>query len=176
MEVIADIAFPLPFQVISDMLGMPDGDRDELRNWAHTLTLGLEPTLASLHFDDILDASDHMTEHVLDAIEWKRAHPADDLLTALIAAENDGDRLTPDELVDQVVLLFVAGHETTVNLIGNGTLALLRNRPQLERWQLDPSIAPTAVDELLRYDPPVQFSRRVTTTEVAIGDHTIPAG
>jgi cytochrome P450 len=176
MEVIADLAFPLPFQVISDMLGMPDGDRDELRNWAHTLTLGLEPTLASLHFDDILDASDHMTAHVLDAIEWKRSHPADDLLTALIAAEHDGDRLTADELVDQVVLLFVAGHETTVNLIGNGTLALLRNPGQLERWQCDPALATSAIDELLRYDSPVQFSRRVTTSDVEIDGRKIREG
>jgi cytochrome P450 len=176
IEVVGDLAFPLPFQVISDMLGMPDADRDELRGWAHTLTLGLEPVLAQLHINDIMEASDHMTDHVLDAIEWKRAHPADDLLTALIDAEHDGQRLTAEELVDQVVLLFVAGHETTVNLIGNGTLALLRNRAQLERWQRDPSIATSAVDELLRYDSPVQFSRRVTTSEVDVEGRTIGAG
>jgi cytochrome P450 len=158
------------------MLGMPDGDRDQLRGWAHTLTLGLEPVLAQLHINDIMDASDHMTDHVLEAIEWKRSHPSDDLLTALIDAEHEGERLTADELVDQVVLLFVAGHETTVNLIGNGTLALLRNRAQLERWQNDPSIATTAIDELLRYDSPVQFSRRVTTVEVDIDDRRIAPG
>ena len=176
MEVIADLAFPLPFQVISEMLGMPEADRDQLRDWAHTLTLGLEPVLAQLHMDDILEASDHMQEHVLDAIAWKREHPADDLLTALIDAENDGERLTAEELVDQVVLLFVAGHETTVNLIGNGTLALLRNRAQMERWQHDPAIGAGAVDELLRYDAPVQFSRRVTTAEIDVDDRTIAQG
>jgi len=176
LEVVADLAFPLPFRVISEMLGMPDADRDQLRDWAHTLTLGLEPVLAQLHLDDIVRASDHMNEHVLAAIEWKRGHPADDLLTALIEAEDHGERLTADELVDQVVLLFVAGHETTVNLIGNGTLALLRNGAQLERWQADPGIAANAVDELLRYDPPVQFSRRVTTGAVTVGDHTIDPG
>ena len=127
LEVVADPAFPLPFQVISDMLGMPDADRDELRGWAHTLTLGLEPILAQLHVDDIMDASDHMTDHVVEAIAWKRSHPSDDLLTALIDAEHEGERLSTDELVDQVSLLFIAGHETTVNLIGNGTLALLRH-------------------------------------------------
>jgi cytochrome P450 len=176
IEVIADLAFPLPFQVISDMLGMPEGDRAQLRDWAHTLTLGLEPVLAQFHLEEIVDASDHMTDHVLDAIEWKRAHPGDDLLTALIEAENEGERLTADELVDQVVLLFVAGHETTVNLIGNATLALLRNRDQLQRWQREPSIASNAVDELLRYDSPVQFSRRVTTSEVDLDGTVIPAG
>jgi cytochrome P450 len=176
VELIADLAFPLPFQVISDMLGMPEADRAELRDWAHTLTLGLEPVLAQLHLDEIVAASDKMQTHVLDAIEWKRRHPGDDLLTALVEAENEGDRLTAPELVDQVVLLFVAGHETTVNLIGNGALALLRNRDQLERWQRTPSIAATAVDELLRYDSPVQFSRRVTTGEVAVDGRTIPPG
>jgi cytochrome P450 len=176
IELIADLAFPLPFQVISDMLGMPAGDRDELRGWSHTLTLGLEPTLAVSHLDEIVDASDRINDHVLDAIEWKRAHPADDLLTALIDAEDEGERLTRDELVDQVVLLFVAGHETTVNLIGNGTLALVRNRSQLERWQRDPSLAAGAIEELLRYDAPVQFSRRVTTTAVEVDGHAIDAG
>jgi cytochrome P450 len=176
LEVVADLAFPLPFQVISDMLGMPDADRDELRGWAHTLTLGLEPLLAQLHVNDIMDASDHMNDHVIEAIEWKRAHPADDLLTALIDAEHEGERLTADELVDQVALLFIAGHETTVNLIGNGMLALLRNRAQLERWQRDPAIATTAIEELLRYDAPVQFSRRVTTGDVDVDGRKIAAG
>ena len=176
MDVIGDLAFPLPFRVISEMLGMPPGDQDELRDWAHTLTLGLEPLLAIQHMDEILTASDHIIEHVLDAIEWKRAHPADDLLSALIAAEDDGDRLSPDELLDQVILLYIAGHETTVNLIGNGTYALLRNRAQLERWRDDPALDANAVDELLRYDCPVQFSRRVTTSELEIGGRTIEQG
>ena len=176
MEVIADLAFPLPFQVITEMLGLPDADRNQIRDWSHTLTLGLEPTLAESHLDEIVVASDHMHEHVLGAIEWKRAHPADDLLTALIEAEHEGERLTQAELVDQVVLLFVAGHETTVNLIGNGTLALLRNRAQLERWQRDPALGAGAVDELLRYDSPVQFSRRVTTDDVDLDDQTIAKG
>ena len=176
MDVIADLAFPLPFQVISDMLGMPVAEEAQLRDWAHTLTLGLEPLLALQHLDEILDASDHMIEHVLDAIEWKRTHPADDLLSALIAAEDDGDRLSPDELLDQVILLYIAGHETTVNLIGNGTHALLTHRSQLERWRDDPALDANAVDELLRYDSPVQFSRRITTSALQVGDATIERG
>jgi cytochrome P450 len=176
MDVIGDLAFPLPFRVISAMLGMPASEEAQLRDWAHTLTLGLEPLLALQHQDKILDASDHIVEHVLDAIEWKRAHPADDLLSALIAAEDAGDRLSPDELLDQVILLYIAGHETTVNLIGNGTYALLRHRAQLERWRDDRSLDANAVDELLRYDSPVQFSRRVTTSELEIGGSTIERG
>ena len=176
MDVIADLAFPLPFRVISAMLGMPASEEAQLRDWAHTLTLGLEPLLALQHQDEILDASDHIIEHVLDAIEWKRSHPADDLLSALIAAEDAGDRLSPAELLDQVILLYIAGHETTVNLIGNGTYALLRHRAQLERWRDDPVLDANAVDELLRYDCPVQFSRRVTTSELEIGGSTIERG
>ena len=177
VDLIRDFAFPLPFMVISEMLGMPEGkDRVTLRDLAHTLTLGLEPVLAFQHMDEILAASDAMNDHVLDAIEWKRANPADDLLSALIAAERDGDRLSPQELLDQVILLYVAGHETTVNLIGNGTLALLGHRDQFERWAADPSLTTTAIEELLRFDPPVQFSRRVTTSPVELNGHAIDAG
>jgi cytochrome P450 len=176
MDVIADLAFPLPFRVISAMLGMPASEEAQLRDWAHTLTLSLEPLLALQHQEEIVDASDHIIEHVLDAIEWKRAHPADDLLSALIAAEDAGDRLSPDELLDQVILLYIAGHETTVNLIGNGTAALLTHRSQLERWRDDPTLDANAVDELLRYDCPVQFSRRITTSELEVGGATIERG
>lgn len=177
VDLIRDFAFPLPFVVISELLGMPDGaDRDAMRDLAHTLTLGLEPVLAFQHMDEILVASDAMNDHVLDAIAWKRAHPGDDLLTGLIAAEQDGDVLSPQELLDQVILLYIAGHETTVNLIGNGTLALLRHRAQLERWAADPSSTTNAVEELLRYDPPVQFSRRVTTAPVELGGQAIDEG
>jgi cytochrome P450 len=176
MDVIAELAFPLPFRVISAMLGMPASEEAQLRDWAHTLTLSLEPLLALQHQEEILDASDHIIEHVLDAIEWKRTHPADDLLSALIAAEDAGDRLSPDELLDQVILLYIAGHETTVNLIGNGTAALLAHRAQLERWRDDPALDANAVDELLRYDCPVQFSRRITTSELEVGGATIERG
>jgi cytochrome P450 len=176
VDLIEAFAFPLPFQVISEMLGMPDTDRDDLRALAHTLTLALEPVLAFQHADEIVAASDEMIRHVRDVIAWKRTHPADDLLSALIAAEDDGDVLSELELLDQVVLLYVAGHETTVNLIGNGTLALLRRRSQFERWAADPAIAGNAVEELLRYDAPVQFSRRVTTSPIELGGHQLDAG
>jgi cytochrome P450 len=176
LDVIADLAFPLPFRVITEMLGMPSSEEAQMRELAHTLTLGLEPLLALQHLEAIADASDEIVEHVLDAIEWKRAHPADDLLSALLAAEADGDRLSPEELLDQVILLYIAGHETTVNLIGNGAYALLRNRAQLERWRDDPSLDTNAVDELLRYDAPVQFSRRVTTAPLEFGEQTIEPG
>lgn len=176
MDVIADLAFPLPFTVISELLGMPDGDRDAIRGWSHAIVKTLDPVITEAEVREAFEASDAMTDHIAGVLEWKRAHPADDLLTALIRAEEGGDRLTPDELRDQVVLLFIAGHETTVNLIGNGTLALLRHPDQLARWRDDPGLDANAVDELLRYDAPVQFSRRITVAPLDVAGRTIPAG
>jgi cytochrome P450 len=176
VDLIELFAFPLPFIVISEMLGMPDGDRDQLRSWSHEMTNSIEPFNDEATMRRMVDAGEKMFRHVDDAIEWKRRHPADDLLSAMIAAEEDGDRLTQAELRDQVVLLYLAGHETTVNLIGNGTLALLRHRDQLERLVADPAIDANAVDELLRYDSPVQVSRRITTTDVEIAGEAIGPG
>src|SRR6185295_9773729 len=154
--------FPLPFAVISEMLGMPAADRDQLRSWSHTLVKTLEPLIGPDDVPEVMAASDSMIQHVNAAIEWKRSAPADDLLSAMIAAEEEGDRLSTEELIAQVILLFVAGHETTVNLIGNGTLSLLRNPEQLARLHEHPEMIGNAIEELLRYDSPVQFTRRIT--------------
>ncbi|MCZ7530450.1 MAG: cytochrome P450 [Acidimicrobiia bacterium] len=174
MDVIADLAFPLPFTVISETLGMPDGDTDELRAWSHTLAGTLDPIVDAEAIRAAMEASDLMSSHVEEVVAWKRRQPADDLLSALLAAEDDGDVLSPEELREQVVLLYIAGHETTVNLIGNATFALLRNRSQLRRWHDDPDLGVNAVEELLRYDSPVQFSRRIATTEIEVGGVRIP--
>ncbi len=176
MDVIADLAFPLPFTVISEMLGMPTDRRDDLRVWSGALVKTLDPIISLEEFDTALAAGDAMTEYVLGVIDDKRRHPADDLLSALIAAEDHGDMLDEHDLIDQVILLYVAGHETTVNLIANGTLALLRNPDQADRLRADPTIDQNAVEELLRYDPPVQFSGRITMQDVAFDDVTIPTG
>jgi cytochrome P450 len=176
MDVVMDLAFPLPFTVISEMLGMPEADRLRLRGWSHTMVKTLDPILTPDDVQAAMEAGDQMLAHVQDTIEWKRTHPADDLLTGLINAEEGGDTLTTEELIDQVMLLFIAGHETTVNLIGNGTLALLRNRGELDRLRADPSFDANAVDELLRYDSPVQFSRRIATDDIEVGGRTIEAG
>jgi len=176
MDVIADLAFPLPFAVISEMLGMPAADSHLLREWSHTLVTSLEPLTSPDEIPRMMEASDHMTTHVEAAIEWKRREPADDLLSAMIAAEEEGDRLSPDELRDQVVLLFIAGHETTVNLIGNGTLALLRHPDQLALLVEQPDLIANAIDELLRYDSPVQFTRRIALEPFEIDGQRIDAG
>jgi cytochrome P450 len=176
MDVISDLAFPLPFAVISEMLGMPEADRLLLREWSHTLVTSLEPLTSPDEIPRLMEASDHMVAHVDAAIAWKRREPADDLLSAMIAAEEEGDRLSPEELRDQVVLLFVAGHETTVNLIGNGTLALLRNPDQHALLRARPDLIGNAIEELLRYDSPVQFTRRIALQPLELDGYRIDAG
>jgi cytochrome P450 len=177
VDLISELAFPLPFAVISEMLGMPEGDRAQLRTWSHTVTQILDPILAMENAAAIFEAIDQMNAVVADAITWKRGRPDDDdLLQAMIRAEDDGDVLSDEELVANVVLLYLAGHETTVNLIGNGVTALLRDRPQLERLVADPSLDANAIEELLRYDSPVQFSRRVAMDDFEIGGEQIRAG
>lgn len=177
VDLISELAFPLPFAVISEMLGMPEGDRDQLRTWSHLVTQFLDPILAFQNAEAIFEASDHMWEVVNDAIAWKKARGDEgDLLSALIAAEDDGDTLSDSELVENVVLLFLAGHETTVNLIGNGVHALLEHPDQLARLVADPSLDVNAVEELLRFDSPVQFSRRIALEELEIDGHVVAPG
>ena len=160
-EAVGGLAFPLPFDVISEMLGMPDTDAVRVRDLSSTLVRSLEPVTDPDLVRRISLAGLEMTELLDEVIAWKRANPGDDLLTLLIDAEEDGDRLTDAELTSQVSLLFIAGHETTVNLIGNGLLALARHPEQRARLVEDPDLVTNAVDELLRYDAPVQMTRRI---------------
>ncbi len=175
-DLIATLAFPLPFQVISHMLGMPDGRTDELRGWSHTLAGSLDPVLSDAQLLATLHAGESMRTHLQEVIEWKRANPADDLLSAMIEQSDDGDALTDEELLHQLSLLFIAGHETTVNLIGNGLLALLRHPDQLDRLRDDPGRIVGAVEECLRFDPPVQMTRRITMAPFEAAGHTIEPG
>jgi cytochrome P450 len=177
IDVIADLAFPLPFAVISEMLGMPPADQNQLRDWSHTMVQSLDPILAMTKMDEILAASDHLFEAVTEAIAWKRTRPEDDdLLNALIKADEAGQKLTDQELIDNVVLLFLAGHETMVNVIGNSTLALLRHPDQADLLRRTPELDGNAVEELLRYDCPVQFSRRILLQPLDIDGQKIDAG
>ncbi len=176
MDVVADLAYPLPFTVICELLGMPEGERDQIREASHTLAGTLDPIISPTDIEAALAASDLIQGYVSEVVAWKREHPADDLLSALIEAEEEGDKLSERELLDQVVLLYIAGHETTVNLIGNGALALLRHRAAYEQLGADADLAVNAVEELLRYDSPVQFSRRITLTDLELGGERIAAG
>ncbi len=174
VDLIAALAFPLPFIVISEMLGIPEGrDRSQLREWSGAVVKTFDPILTREEILAAFDAIDNINAYVNEVITFKREHPGDDLLSALVAAEDEGDRLSEIELTEQVMLLYVAGHETTVNLIGNGMLALLQHRDQLELLAADSSVDGTFVDELLRFDSPVQMSRRITLAPYEIGGETI---
>ncbi|MET0459586.1 MAG: cytochrome P450, partial [Ilumatobacteraceae bacterium] len=164
------------FQVISDLLGMPTERSVELRAWSQALTAALEPTAD----DATMDAAEHavvdLSTYLREIIADRRRHLGEDLLSQLLVVEEAGDRLSPAELISFVVLLYVAGHETTVNLIGNGMLALLRHPDELARWSDDPSLDAVAVDELLRYDGPVQQTVRIPMQDVRYGDVDVAKG
>jgi len=175
-NVVDRLAFPLPFEVISEMMGMPDSDRDQIRDWSEALVKTLDPILTEDEVRAAHDANIAMRDHIDSVIEWKRANPGDDLMTRLIDAEEDGDRLSATELRDQISVLFVAGHETTVNLVGTGIYELLRHADQMRLWIDDPSLGSNAIEELLRFVTPVQFSRRIATSDIEYGGQTIPKG
>jgi pimeloyl-[acyl-carrier protein] synthase len=179
MEVIDDLAYPLPVRVICEMLGVPPSDHLRIKQWSSDVARALD--MIGVPGDpDVLargQAGHHaLAEYFMALLPERRAHPRDDLLSLLIAAEEQGDKLTEGELLVTCLLLFIAGHETTVNLIGNGLLALLRNPDQLQRLRTNPALLPTAVEELLRYDSPVQRTARIPNTDVEVGGRSIPKG
>jgi cytochrome P450 len=176
VDLVDALAFPLPFAVIAEMLGTPSADHERIRQLSGTVVRSLEPVADPALAAAITAADAELTAIAASMIAWKRVNPADDLLTALIGAEDDGDVLDDDELIAQTLLLYIAGHETTVNLIAGGTLALLRNPAQLALLRDDPDLIDNAVEELLRYDSPVQASRRITLEPVSISGVDIPAG
>ncbi|MBV9379611.1 MAG: cytochrome P450 [Streptosporangiaceae bacterium] len=169
VDLLEAFAFPLPITVICELLGIPDHDRDDFRAWTHIV---LSHDAAHAEFETAARA---MTGYFAALVEDKRAHPADDLVSALIGARDSGDRLTESELLGMIFLLLVAGHETTVNLIGNGTLALLLSPGETARLRADRSLLPGAVEELLRYTNPVNHATfRFTAEPVEIGGTLIP--
>jgi cytochrome P450 len=176
VDLVDALAFPLPFAVIAEMLGTPPADHDRIRKLSGTVVRSLEPIADPALAAAIAAADAELIAIAAGMIAWKRANPADDLLTALINAEDDGDVLDDEELIAQTLLLYIAGHETTVNLIAGGTLALLRHPAQLALLRSDPDLVVNAVEELLRYDSPVQASRRITLEPVSVSGVTIPAG
>jgi cytochrome P450 len=176
VDLVDALAFPLPFSVIAEMLGTPPADHERIRELTGTVVRSLEPVADPGLVAAIVAADEELSGLASEMIAWKRRNPADDLLTALIHAEDDGDVLDDDELVAQTLLLYIAGHETTVNLIAGGTLALLRHPGQLALLRADPVLVGNAVEELLRYDSPVQASRRITVEPVTVRGISIPAG
>jgi cytochrome P450 len=179
MDLIADLAYPLPVTVISELLGVPPGDSELVKEWSFDLARALDAIALPVGPDVIARgrrATAALVEYFRALAHERRRRPADDLLTGLVEAEEAGDRLSERELLATCVLLYVAGHETTVNLIGNGTLALLRHPAEWRRLAADPGLLPGAVEELLRYDGPVQRTGRTASADVEIGGVTVPAG
>jgi len=174
IEVMGEFALPLPVQIISEMLGMPPHDIGQLRDWSHTITRALDPSLTPEEDEAATVAGRAMFDYVAQVVTDKRKDPGDDILTALIQAEEAGDRLEPDEIQAQVLLLYVAGHETTANLIGNGLTHLFRFPEQMDMLRADPGLDANAIEEMLRFDSPAHFTRRVNREAFEIGDVTIP--
>lgn len=176
MDVIADLAFPLPVVVIAEMLGVPLEDHDQLKPWSADLARTIDPVLTPEVVTRAGMAGMMFINYLNGLIEERRARPQDDMLSALIAVEEEGESLRHDELLLMIMLLFVAGHETTQNLIGNGLLALFRHPDQLAALRADPSLVKNAVEEMLRYDPPVQLTGRHFTQDAEIGGTVVPRG
>ena len=178
MELIEEFAYPLPVTVICELLGVPPQDHETFKEWSRELSKGLDPGRYAQ--PDTVErrrrAGNAFAGYFGDLIAQRRKTPREDLLSALIAAEEQGDRLTPEELISTCIFLVSAGHETTVNLIGNGTLALLRHPDQLRRLRDDPSLTRSAVEELLRYDAPVHMAIRVAIADIEVGGRTIGRG
>ena len=165
IELIDDLAFPVPFQVISDLLDMPTDRSVELREWSQLITNSLEPTATDEELVRSEDAIAQLVPYLTTIIEHRRKHLSDDMLSSLITAEESGEQMTTEELMAFVVLLYIAGHETTVNLIGNGTLALLNN-PEQQAIVHNNGLTQSHIDELLRFDGPVQHTVRVPLVPV----------
>jgi cytochrome P450 len=176
LDVLGDLGDVVPMTVICDILGVPAADRHLFKPWSDAATRSFDGVIDDDTAARARSGFASLRAYIDDLIERHRADPGDDLLSALIAAEEDGDQLTTDELRINAVMLIVAGHETTTNLIGNGTYALLRHPDQLARWHADPSLTPSAVEELLRYDPAAQFINRVATHETEVGGHRFDPG
>lgn len=176
MDAVTDFAYPLPVAVFNEMLGLPDEDAPRVRAWIQAVARMLDPVIDDEEHARCQALMDEMYDYLDTQIEAKRAAPADDVLTALVQAEEDGDRLTRDELVAQVVTLYVAGHEPTMSLVGNGLLALLRQPDQLARLRAQPELLPNAISELARYDGPNQFVRRIVMQPTAIDDRHLEPG
>jgi hypothetical protein len=177
MDLIADLAYPLPASVILDMLGLPCDDLDRIKVWSDELALFVGSSVNTPDkYQRATDSITAMNDYFRKAIQRRRRNPGDDLLTALLGAQEQGELLSDDEVLATCVLLVFAGHETTTNLIGNGMLALLRHPEELLRLRADPRLMPLAVEELLRFDGPAAAVVRIATDEIPLHGQTIRPG
>ena len=183
MDVMADLANPLPATVIAEMLGVPATDQQDFKAWSDDIAMGLSGIDSARTKEELFALYDlaqnsflALASYFREKVTELRQNPRDNLLSALIQAEERGDRLTEDELFANCVLLMIAGHETTTNLIGNGILALLRNPEQKKALAQNPDLIASAVEELLRYDSPVQKMGRIALNDIHVGGKLLKQG
>ncbi|KUN79757.1 cytochrome [Streptomyces bungoensis] len=175
-DLLADVAEPLPVAVIAEMLGIPEADRAQLRPWSADICGMYELNPSGETAARAVRASVEFSGYLRELIAARRAEPGEDLISALIAAHDEGDRLTEQEMISTAVLLLNAGHEATVNATANGWWALFRHPDQLAALRADHSLVPSAVEELLRYDTPLQLFERWVLDDVEIDGTTVPRG
>jgi len=176
LDVVADLGYELPVVVICELLGVPLADRPQFAGWSSDASRLLDDDLTPDELNRGVVAAINFAGYFEALFAERRLAPRDDMVSALLAVEEQGDRLREDELRSIVVLLFIAGHETTMNLIGNGTYALLRSPEQRERWRHDPSLDASAVEELLRFDGPVHLTGRIPVEDIELNGHLFPRG
>lgn len=175
-DLIGDLGYPMPVMVICELMGIPDEDGDEFRRWVQLVALGLDPIIDPDTREQSLAAGEEMRAYLRSQIASKQAEPTDDLTSALVHYEEDGDRLDADELLAQIQTLYIAGHEPATAVLGNGMRGLLGQPDEFRRLWDDPSLVPHAVVELLRYDGPNQFVRRIAIEDLEFEGGTVPAG
>jgi cytochrome P450 len=177
VDVLTGMAEQLPVDVIAELLGVPDADRTLLRPWSNAIVKMYEYGRTTEIEDSAERAAAEFVAYLRTLAAERRRSPGEDLLSHLVSVrDSEGDRLTEDELVTTCILLLNAGHEATVNVSGNGLLALLEHPDQLNRLREDPGLLPTAIEELMRFDSPLQLFERTATEDVEIGGITVPAG
>jgi len=176
VDLLEVLGFPLPVRVIGELVGVPPADRDAFREPVRAMAQTLEPVVTDEQVAAAAAAAADLHAYVSDLVAERRRRPADDLVSALVEVRDGSDRLDDDELVANVVLLFAAGFETTTNLIGNGVLALLRNPEQLARLRAEPTLVPAAVEEILRFEPPVHLDAREVHEPLELGGVPLEPG
>jgi len=172
-DLITEFAFPLPINVIAELFGVPEDDREQFREWSHGVARGMDRFYSG---DVVSSGLAQMHGYFAEMVAKRKGQRGDDLIHRLLAAENRGDSFSEIEVVAMCSTLVFAGHETTVNLIGNGMLALFRDHDELERLQADPALAEKAVEELLRFDSPAQMISRTAVTDFEIRGRPIHNG
>jgi cytochrome P450 len=175
-DVVDDFAYPLPVTVICELLGVPREDEQRFHVWADVLAHNLDPDPGQETITGVAAAQQELAAYIGDLVATRRAHPTDDLLSELAVGDDPSGRLADPDLIATMILLLIAGHETTVNLVTNGVLTLLRHPTELDRLRRDPGRAVHVVEELLRYEPPVQFAARYALADIELAGATIPEG